>query len=68
MATYPAVDCHKSDFFIYLTAVFSESVLPVAFFVDGRREDQQLNMADARSFYQGMQMPLFPSERIIWVS
>jgi hypothetical protein len=40
----------------YFTA-YSESALPVAFFVDGRRGDQQLNMADALSFYQGMQMP-----------
>jgi hypothetical protein len=40
----------------YFTA-YAESVFPVAFFVDGRKGDQQLNMADARSFFQGMRMP-----------
>lgn len=40
----------------YFTA-YAESVFPVAFFVDGRSGDQQLNMADARGFFQNMQMP-----------
>jgi unspecific peroxygenase len=40
----------------YFTA-YAESVFPTAFFVDGRVSNQQLNMADARGFFQNSQFP-----------
>jgi hypothetical protein len=40
----------------YYTA-YAESVFPVAFFIDGRRTDGQLDMTTARSFFQNSKMP-----------
>ncbi|KAH9479671.1 Aromatic peroxygenase [Psilocybe cubensis] len=36
---------------------FAESTFPVNFFVDGRRNDGQLDMTTARGFFQNSQMP-----------
>jgi len=40
----------------YFTA-FAESIFPLVFFVDGRVADQELNLTDARGFFQNSQMP-----------
>ena len=40
----------------YFTA-YAESILPMVFFVDGRIANLELNMADARGFFQNMKMP-----------
>lgn len=40
----------------YFTA-YAESVFPVAFFVDGRKGDGQLDMDVARGFFQDSRMP-----------
>jgi unspecific peroxygenase len=37
--------------------VFAESVFPAVFFVDGRVADGQLNLTNARGFFQNSQMP-----------
>ena len=36
---------------------YAESSIPVHFFVDGRSQNAELNMADARRFFQNCQMP-----------
>ena len=40
----------------YFTA-YAESVFPFLFFVDGRVSDSQLNLTDARGFFQNSSMP-----------
>jgi hypothetical protein len=40
----------------YFTA-FAESVFPFRFFVDGRVQDGQLNLTNARGFFQNSEMP-----------
>lgn len=40
----------------YFTA-YAESVFPLNFFVDGRKNDGQLDMVTARGFFQDMRMP-----------
>jgi len=40
----------------YFTA-YAESVFPINFFIDGRKEDGQLDLDVARGFFQDMRMP-----------
>ena len=53
IATNPQFSFISPRFF----TAYAESVLPLHFFVDGRNSNQELNMVDARGFFQNSQMP-----------
>ena len=53
IATNPQFSFISPRFF----TAFAESILPLALFVDGRVSNQELNMTNARGFFQNSQMP-----------
>ncbi|CAA7263571.1 unnamed protein product [Cyclocybe aegerita] len=53
IATNPQFDFTSPRYF----TAYAESVFPINFFVDGRRNDGQLDMDDARGFFQLNRMP-----------
>ena len=53
IATNPQFSFISPRFF----TAFAESIFPLVFFVDGRVANLELNMADARGFFQNSQMP-----------